>query len=761
MSVKRLLMGVVSLCTLLLMVFPSVDVTANTTREVENLVAFTKLLGYVRYFHPADSATDVDWDTFAATHVESVMAAADDAALINVLSEIFTPYAPAVQIYEQGNAPELPSELTASDTANSVIQWVHVPLMDSSSDDRYVIPPERVTIPLENGTIPAEFSYRSDRAFTRPETMLPVHNPAEPYIANLSDTIEASIPMALYVDENGTIPQSTAPELDTVTITGNTLAGRLTAVMFTWNFHQHFFSYWDVLENMRGINWDAALPEALNNAIEDENAGDFWYTLQRLTAYLNDGHVSVSPSPEAIQHIGGENIGGSYQLPFTWDIVEGELTITTLLSDDTQGINAGDVILEIDGQPAMERLEAARQLNSRYGAFGDFYILLEWLAGQDGSTVSLTIDPVNGDENYTADITRNTAFTQESYTQRENRPDVISDLGSNILYVDLTRLTTGEYTASIERMAAADGLIFDMRGYPTNAAISILGHLRGENLSSAPFLVPITVTPDHIDIRLLDITSDSWIIGKNTVFTDNVAFITNSNGAVSYAESIMGIVEGYQLAEIIGSRTAGANGNVAFLLLPASYRMSFTSLHVLRFDGSPLFTVGVQPTIPVERTRDGVAAGRDELLEVAFETVGGTELSVSAVEVDTSQLDTFWEQVESALSVNWTQVDDGTWQEIGSGSFIFAEMEEGTIDSSVSDLRATLPEEDLLDDGTALDNGWTVHRITESLDGMIIAFAFYELDGTVYMIGLYTAEENFDLDYESDFLPLLDNLTIE
>jgi hypothetical protein len=40
-----------------------------------------------------------------------------------------------------------------------------------------------------------------------------------------------------------------------------------------------------------------------------------------------------------------------------------------------------------------------------------------------------------------------------------------------------------------------------------------------------------------------------------------VAFMTNS-GAISYAESIMGIVEHYRLGEIVGSPTAGTNGNI-------------------------------------------------------------------------------------------------------------------------------------------------------------------------------------------------------
>jgi C-terminal processing protease CtpA/Prc len=43
---------------------------------------------------------------------------------------------------------------------------------------------------------------------------------------------------------------------------------------------------------------------------------------------------------------------------------------------------------------------------------------------------------------------------------------------------------------------------------------------------------------------------------------------------------------------------------------------------VLKHDGSRHHGVGIQPTVPVARTIQGVAQGRDELLERAFKVVG-------------------------------------------------------------------------------------------------------------------------------------------
>jgi C-terminal processing protease CtpA/Prc len=84
---------------------------------------------------------------------------------------------------------------------------------------------------------------------------------------------------------------------------------------------------------------------------------------------------------------------------------------------------------------------------------------------------------------------------------------------------------------------------------------------------------------------------------------------------------MMGIVEAYRLGEIVGQPTAGTNGNVNSFELPGGYSIGWTGMRVLKHDGSRHHGVGILPTVPAERTRAGVAAGRDELLEKAIEVV--------------------------------------------------------------------------------------------------------------------------------------------
>jgi hypothetical protein len=70
-----------------------------TDRKFQNLQAFARLYGYVRYFHPSDEAASVDWDKFAIYGSNRVLTATTDRELLITLQELFNPVAPAVLIY--------------------------------------------------------------------------------------------------------------------------------------------------------------------------------------------------------------------------------------------------------------------------------------------------------------------------------------------------------------------------------------------------------------------------------------------------------------------------------------------------------------------------------------------------------------------------------------------------------------------------------------------------------------------------------------
>jgi C-terminal processing protease CtpA/Prc len=55
--------------------------------------------------------------------------------------------------------------------------------------------------------------------------------------------------------------------------------------------------------------------------------------------------------------------------------------------------------------------------------------------------------------------------------------------------------------------------------------------------------------------------------------------------------------------------------------LPGRFVFYWTGMKVVKLDGSQHHLVGIQPTVPVERTIQGIRDGRDEFLEEALDVI--------------------------------------------------------------------------------------------------------------------------------------------
>lgn len=72
---------------------------------------------------------------------------------------------------------------------------------------------------------------------------------------------------------------------------------------------------------------------------------------------------------------------------------------------------------------------------------------------------------------------------------------------------------------------------------------------------------------------------------------------------------------------IIGSTTAGADGNVSEIWLPGGLYTMISGIGVYYPDGTETQRVGIIPDIEVKPTIKGIKEGRDEVLEKAIEII--------------------------------------------------------------------------------------------------------------------------------------------
>jgi len=167
------------------------------------------------------------------------------------------------------------------------------------------------------------------------------------------------------------------------------------------------------------------------------------------------------------------------------------------------------------------------------------------------------------------------------------------------------------------QLAGAPGIVFDVRAYPVIAE-PVLRHLLTRHDDAKWLVIPHIIRPDHGTGSITSWSSIGWDLAPLAPhFGGRVAFLTGPDVA-SYGESLMGLVAHYHLGAIVGSATAGTNGNIAQIAAPSGCFSVFTGMKVTRGDGSRFHLLGVQPTIPATRTIAGVIAGRDEVLERAL-----------------------------------------------------------------------------------------------------------------------------------------------
>jgi hypothetical protein len=202
----------------------------------------------------------------------------------------------------------------------------------------------------------------------------------------------------------------------------------------------------------------------------------------------------------------------------------------------------------------------------------------------------------------------------------ERRPDSIEELEEGIFYIGVGAVSSEEFLERLDDLYGARGVIFDLR--ISDSALPIVPLLTSElHASSRWQAIPRTIYPDRErplppdEFGVLLQPAERQLEGK-------VVFLTDAQ-TIGQSETQLFFVEHDELAEIIGSPTAGSQAGVHAFEVPGGYRIPFTAVRGVKLDGSRQFGIGVRPTIPVQRTLQAVLEGRDEVLETALRVIRG------------------------------------------------------------------------------------------------------------------------------------------
>lgn len=561
---------------------------ALTPRGLQNLAAFTKAMNYVRFFHPSDQVAKADWNQLAAAGVHATEGATSTSDLAGRLQTFFAPYAPGAQFLAADQKPQSPIQ---PQSAAFLVRWYHVGFGQNQSNSAYKS--KREFIPI---------SERLEKGWMDPLSIASL---------DLAEGLKMALPSVCFADANKvTLPKTVGGPNETKGTpmpeptagssgSGDDRATRLGDVALAWGIFQHFFPYFDVVK----VDWNDQLDKTLQAAALDTGSEAFLHTLRSFTATLKDGHVRVSSQARDSEAIPSLSLG----------LVEG-LPLVQFAGDSAKAIPLGSRIFSIDDELAEKRMaRLAAEISAPTEGWMNTRLARELLAGNNGSKVKVGYLTTTGSRGE-AILVRDT----NPWALPKGRvPDNLAEIRPGIFYFDLNRASDKDFEEALPKLAEARGVIFDLRGYPKMGPV-FLQHLSDKPLKSAGWNIPLVTQPDG---KGWEWRKSNWNLKPKTPrIKGRLVFLTGGE-AISYAESCMGIVEAYKLAEIVGEPTAGTNGNVNLIKLPGGYTIAWTGMKVLKHDGSRHHGIGILPTVPVKPTQAGLAEGRDEVLEKGIEVI--------------------------------------------------------------------------------------------------------------------------------------------
>lgn len=576
---------------------PASDARTLSDRERANVAAAARLLALVWLFDPGDEARDTAaWGHLGVRAMEEAEGAADAADLAARLERVFASVSPALQVWA-GEAEDAGPVPAPAEGATIGRFWRH------TGAGRAVA-----------GNAAGGGVYRSVLdAVSYKDTDATEDRAGAFWTGELADGVWCRLGLWADLVRGRSSPRSDEPGLyrdpDALPVlTDANRATRLAGVAMAWGVLEHFYPYFDVVD----VDWDGVLTDALAAAAAAPDSAAYERTLRRMIAQLDDGHGELVSADGPM--------GTVIPLRLAW---AGEDLVVVGRAGQARGlVGVGDVLVSIDARSAeachqavsvgisaategWRRVATARRMVLDLETPDAFEVVLR---GVDGRERMVTLE-------------RGFEWAQD---ERGPAPTNGSEPAPGVVYFDLNGASEAELEEHLERMSGADAVVFDLRGYPSDGAYRLIAHLIDAPVRSPRWMVPLVTRPGGEGWDWSE--AGRWLIApREPRIRGEVVFLTGA-GAISYAESIMGIVEHERLGTIVGSPTAGTNGNVHQLELPGGSIVLWTGMRVLKHDGSRHHGVGIRPHVEAVATAAGIAAGRDEVLErgvaVARERIG-------------------------------------------------------------------------------------------------------------------------------------------
>lgn len=384
----------------------------------------------------------------------------------------------------------------------------------------------------------------------------------------------------------------------------------LLALFRYWNMIQYYFPY----RHLIGENWNDVLKEFISEFINARDELEYDLVTLALISRIHDTHAFLDNASAM------ESYKGSNYAPVRITFVEDKAVVTGYFEQilgEKSGLQIGDVIERINNKTVEEIVKEELSITSASNYPTQLRVIARQLLRTRDSV--LTIDYERGSEKFSREIECFTPDKINFYSYYLKSDTCFKLINSEIAYVYPGSIKNEYLPEIMPEVLKTKGLIIDFRSYPSDDIMySLSEYLQPDSVSFVKPTFCSIKTPGLFTI------GDCFKVGhKNENYYKGKVVIIINETTQSSAEFTTMAFRTAPDATVIGSTTAGADGNVSEFCLPGRLRTGFSGLGVLYPDGKETQRIGIVPDIEVKPTIKGIAEGRDELLEKAIEIING------------------------------------------------------------------------------------------------------------------------------------------
>ena len=376
-----------------------------------------------------------------------------------------------------------------------------------------------------------------------------------------------------------------------------------------WNAINYFYPY----KHLTDKDWDSVLKEYIPIFLNIKNELEYELAILKLISEINDSHANIIK--------GGDKISdwyGNYHSSIIVGFIENKLVITDFYNPNLNesDLKIGDEILEINDEPIYDIVEKLKPYVSASNKPTMFRKIASNILRSKSPNLTLKLMTSNGVKNTTLALYEHSEIQHEQWVKKVTSRKH-SVLNENIGYIPVVSVNDGEIKSIMKSFKDTKGIIIDLRNYPntTDLLYKLVPYFMSSRKEFAMFSKGNINHPGEF------VLSEPLKFSKNKNYYKSKLIVLVNEYSQSLAEYMAMAYQTGHNTTIVGSTTAGADGDVSYLDLPGGIKTIITGIGVYYPNGKETQRIGIKPNIIVNPTIDGIRNKKDEILDKAIELV--------------------------------------------------------------------------------------------------------------------------------------------